>query len=331
MKTAFVTEMGFNGKISLDHPNARTEFAWMATLESDHFNVYQYEIIKGYDAVFVILPKGKVKLNRVGAELHDPSPDHDMPIYSKPIIQILKENNKKVCYVQEGPNNFFNDYTLDNQFHFYNQISICDIIFAHNRSDIKYYKGMFPNIKVTKIPTLMLDTLLNDIDVNRSNKVLVGGNMAYWYGGFQSYILSDIFEDCEKWVHTSHCKQRGEEDIPDLNHIPRLSWIDWMKELSTFKYAVHMMPTVAAGTLALNCAYFGIPCIGNIKVDTQYDLFPHLSVDIDNMERARSIAEALLDGNVYKMYSDMAVDLCRKSHYFDRKKWLEYMEEALSD
>ena len=39
MKVAFLTEMEFEGKISDDHPNMRTEFAWMNALEADHFNL----------------------------------------------------------------------------------------------------------------------------------------------------------------------------------------------------------------------------------------------------------------------------------------------------
>ena len=36
-KVAFLTEMGFKGKILSDHPNMRTEFAWMYALNADHF------------------------------------------------------------------------------------------------------------------------------------------------------------------------------------------------------------------------------------------------------------------------------------------------------
>ena len=39
MKVAFFTEMGFTGKVSRNHPNMRTEFAWMCALEADHYNI----------------------------------------------------------------------------------------------------------------------------------------------------------------------------------------------------------------------------------------------------------------------------------------------------
>ena len=331
MNVAFLTEMGFMGKIPEHFPNARTEMAWMITLKADHFNIYQYPQVKGYDVVFVILPKGLTKLNAVGLELQLNLPDKDMAIYSSPIIEVLKTNNKKVCYVQEGPNWFFNDYTLDNQFHFYNQLSQCDVIFAHNQSDMLFYKGMFPGVKISNIPTLMIDALIKDIVPYKENKTMIGGNFCRWYGGFQSYIIADVFQDCEKWTQESHCKQKGEDQIPDLKHLPRLQWDDWMKTLSTFKYAVHLMPTVAAGTFSLNCAYFGIPCIGNVDVDTQLTFFPDISVNINNINDARNLAEIMYASpTVYDNIAKQSMQICRESYHIDKTKWLNHIEKTLS-
>ena len=165
----------------------------------------------------------------------------------------------------------------------------CDSIFAHNESDISYYKGLFPTKQINTISTLMVDQLIKDIAPNKNDKIIIGGNFARWYGGFESYLVAQEF-GTPIWAQTSHAKRDNEEQIENLQHLPRLIWIDWMKELSTFKYAVHLMPTVAAGTFSLNCAYFGIPCIGNEKVDTQRICHPHLSVDISDVESARNLA-----------------------------------------
>jgi len=54
MRIAFLTEMGFEGKISVDHPNMRTEFAWMHALDADHHCIYHYNQVKNYEHVFVI-------------------------------------------------------------------------------------------------------------------------------------------------------------------------------------------------------------------------------------------------------------------------------------
>ena len=42
MKIAFLTEMGFEGKIPADHLNMRTEFAWMHALDADHHNIHNF-------------------------------------------------------------------------------------------------------------------------------------------------------------------------------------------------------------------------------------------------------------------------------------------------
>ena len=61
------------------------------------------------------------------------------------------------------------------------------------------------------------------------------------------------------------------------------------------------MPTVAAGTFSLNCAYFGIPCIGNINVDTQRLCHPQLSVDVHDVERARKLAKNLVNDEEFRI------------------------------
>ena len=95
-------------------------------------------------------------------------------------------------------------------------------------------------------------------------------------------------------------------------------WIDWMKTLSTFKYAIHMMPTIAAGTFSLNCAYFGIPCIGNIKVDTQRICFPELSVDSEDVYTARQLAIKLkTDQTFYENCSNTAKKLYKENYNID--------------
>ena len=104
-----------------------------------------------------------------------------------------------------------------------------------------------------------------------------------------------------------------EEHMEGINHLPRLIWIDWMRELSKFRYAVHLMPTVAAGTFSLNCAYFGIPTIGNIQVDTQRLCHPELSVDVHDIERAKEKVEMLrLDSDYYQHCSETAKKHFRK-------------------
>ena len=313
MKIAFLTEMGFEGIIPSNHPNMRTEFAWMYALKADHFNINNFLNVKNYDHIFVIIPKGKLNLSAEGTKIGNQINPVSNLLASN-IIEELKKFNNKVHYIQEGPSWWFNDYEIIDQFNFYNFLANCDSIFTHNEHDSKFYKGLFPNKQINVMPTLLIEDLLKNINPTPEEKVIIGGNFARWYGGFQSYMVADEF-DAPKWTQESHAKRNQEDQIEDLNHLPRLTWVDWMKTLSTFKYAIHLMPTIAAGTFSLNCAYFGIPCIGNKKVDTQRICHPNLAVDVDDVEKARILANRLkTDKDFYNYCSDTS-RMMYEEHY----------------
>ena len=290
--------MGFTGKVQSNHPNMRTEFAWMNALNADHHNIYNIESVTNYDSVFVIFPKGKLYLSAEGSKISNGT-NPVSSILNSNFIEILKSSNKKIYYVQEGPHWWFNDYELSDQILFYNLLSQCDAIYTHNNSDVPYYKGLLPGKEVRVMPTLMIEDLIKDITPTHEDKAIVGGNFARWYGGFESYMVASEF-NAPIWTQTSHASREGENQL--MQQLPRVSWIDWMKQLSTFKYAVHLMPTVAAGTFSLNCAYFGIPCIGNIKVDTQRICHPDLAVDVDDVESARVLAKRLSEDKEFYYY-----------------------------
>lgn len=323
MRIAFLTEMGFEGKIPSNNTNMRTEFAWMHTLGAHHYAIYSSDSIskvKNYDAVYIIFPKGNLFLNAVGSKLvNGTTPTSDLLKIN--LIDLLRESgNKKIFYIQEGPHWLWNDYEIEDQINFYNLISKCDGIFAHNQSDVKYYKGLFPTVDVQIIPTLLIESLIKDISPAPEDKAIIGGNFARWYGGFESYIVATEF-DVPIWAQTSHATREHENLLPNLTHLPRLLWLDWMKELSTFKYAVHLMPTVAAGTFSLNCAYFGIPTIGNIEVDTQRLCHPLLSVNVDDVETARVLARRLReDAGFYTDCSNIAMTEYKNNFSLDMFK-----------
>ena len=46
MNIAFLSEMGFSGKVSKNHPNMRTEFAWMHALDADHIPLIDFNKVK---------------------------------------------------------------------------------------------------------------------------------------------------------------------------------------------------------------------------------------------------------------------------------------------
>jgi len=324
MKIAFLTEMGFEGRVQANHSNMRTEFAWMHALGADHRYLYHFEEVQDYDHVFIIFPKGQINYSTIGVKLGDIPNPHSQLLASDWLLK-LKTNNKKVYYVQEGPHWMYNELEIADQIHFYNMLALVDGIFAHNYEDQKYYLGLVPNKAVTTIPTLMIEDSIKDVEWKPEDKAIIGGNFARWYGGFESYIVAQEFQ-VPTWGQTSHAMKALEDQI--ILHLPRVMWTDWMKQLSTFKYAVHLMPTVAAGTFALNCAYLGIPCIGNSKVDTQKICHPRLSVNVEDLKTARHLAKQLKED---KSFYDQCSRMAKQSYkeYYSLEVWKDNMKRKL--
>lgn len=290
MNVAFITEMNFTtteSKVSRTHSNMRTEFAWMCALKADHYHYSSFKSITGYDLVIVIIPKKNINNWR------------DLPI-----IDTLKENNRKVGTMQEGPNWYFQDYSLPEQVWYYNTLRSADILFVHNTSDIKYFKGLTAHSDVRVLPSLMIEDSIGTLEDVKRDYTIIGGNFVSWYGGFDSFIVAQEFE-VNIFAPSMGRKQPGEEQL--VTHLPYMQWRDWIHSLNNFKYGVHLMRTHAAGTFALNCAYLGIPCIGYKGLDTQELCFPSLTVEVGDLISAKKLAHSLkTDSSFYKEQSIFA-------------------------
>ena len=58
MKIAFFSEAGYEGEVSRDNPNMRTDMAWVHALNADHYPIYLVEKLpsNSYDLGIAILP-----------------------------------------------------------------------------------------------------------------------------------------------------------------------------------------------------------------------------------------------------------------------------------
>ena len=299
MKIAFFTEMGFHGKVSREHPNMRTEFAWMSALDADHYNLRSTPLMQ-YDLGIVIIPK------------KDPSFD----------INVLKQYCNKVAVMQEGPSWYWQDYNLNKQIWYYNTLIDSDIIFTHNQSDKKYYQGLTNHKDVRVMPSLMIEDAIGTVSQTERKDVIIGGNFVSWYGGFDSMIVAQELSDTI-WAPSMGRKQLGEEQL--IKHLPYLEWKDWIHKLNEFKYGVHLMRTHAAGTFALNCAYLGIPCIGYKGLDTQEILHPELTVELGDLQTAKELAKKIrLDEEFYLYLSNKA-----KTLYLENYTELKFKEKFI--
>jgi hypothetical protein len=284
MKIAFFTEGNYQGKVSRDNLNMRTDLSWICSLEADHWNINQSPN-QQYDLGIVIIPKK--------------NPQFD--------LNKIKQYCNKTAVMQEGPNWFWQDYPLQQQIWYFNTIQEADFMFVHNESDKKYYEGLTGK-KCKILPSLMIEDSIKDLpQIERSN-VIIGGNFCSWYSGFDSYVVAQEL-DCKTFVPTMGRKIEGEEQMHNLNHLPYMKWVDWIKTLNQFKYGIHLMRTHAAGTFALNCAYLGIPCIGYEGLDTQEKCHPNLTVKLGDLATAKKLLILLnTDKAFYNKCSKIAKD-----------------------
>ena len=240
----------------------------------------------------------------------------------------LKKLCKKTISMQEGPHWYFQDYTMEQQIWWYNSLTEFDMLFAHNHKDVNYYRGI-TNKPVHKMPTLMLAERLGILPRSEwSDAVMIGGNMVRWYGGFDSMIVAQQFD--MPISAPSMGRKIDREDEMDIQHLPYMTWVDWINELSQYHVGVHMMPTHAAGTFTLNCAFHGIPCIGYKGLYTQEDLHPLFSVDDGDMNGAIKLAKKLKDDKFYEECSIMCRENYKKSMYTE-ERCSDYLEMIFED
>ena len=313
-KLAFFSESGFDGKISRDFNNMRTEYAWYVGLDATHHNIESMQSLNDdmYDLGIVIIPKTKI--------------DYLM-VY--PLIEQMRRTCKKIGTMQEGPHWYFQDYPLHQQIWFYNTLMEMDVIFAHNQIDVDYYKGLTGKENVFQNKSLMIEDKIEPhiINTDARDGVIIGGNMVRWYGGFDSYMVAQEFGE-SIYVPSMGRKIEHEEQMENLNHLPYMNWLSWVNNLSRFKYGVHLMTTHAAGTFALNCAYHGIPCIGYKGLDTQELCFPHLSVSMGDVSKARQLVHRLkTDKNFYNDCSKIAKT--RYKECFSEKEYKHNMKQII--
>ena len=285
-KIAFFTEMGFSGKVPRDHSNARTEFAWMIALDADHYPIASLpQVPHVYDLGIIILPKTNIEsLSTV-----------DIP-------SEMRRTCKNIAVMQEGPHTYFQDYPLAHQIWYYNTLMEMDILYCHNLSDVDYYHGL-TNKPCRRLQSLMIEDTIGERK-KQQHSTIIGGNMCSWYGGFDSYTVASELDFPIESPSMGRMAD-GEDQLDNLTHLPYMNWNEWVDNLSKYKYAIHLMRTHAAGTFALNCAYWGIPCIGYYGLDTQMTCHPLTTCQLGDLSHASEIIKRLKkDYGFYKEQSE---------------------------
>ena len=309
---AFVSQMPYRGKISRTFPEMRIPSAFIAALDADHYNILDLDDTKRrYDHVIVEVAKGK--------ELRD-------ILYEVDLISQLRRLGNKIWWLQEGPVWVYQDMPMHHQIWHFNLLNDVDAILVQNSTDESYIQGLFPNKEIDVLQSVMIeDTVKEAVNVTKEDKVMIGGNFCRWYGGFDSYIVAQYF-DIPMVIPSMGRRVEGEEQLSDLTHLPYMKWNEWIYELAKCKYAVHLMPTFAAGTFALNCGYLGIPCIGYADIDTQRTIHPYTSIKLGDLIGAVKLAQQLRSDEIfYENCVNIAKELYKT--FYSENAFLKYTEQ----
>lgn len=314
MKIAWFSELPFNGKTDRQHANMRTEYAWFVAQDANHHNILSLSELPDqlYDIGIIIIPK------------------HVTGVMHYDIISQLKRVCKKYAFMQEGPSWYFQDLPLDQSLWFVNIMFNADFVLAHNDCDKNYYEGLLEKPCFIN-PTLMIEDPINDnLLITDSRKdVIIGGNLVRWYGGFNSLMVAKEAQ-CDIYAPKMGRMHPMEESLDDIKHLPYIPWDQWITELSRFKYAIHLNPNSIGGTFSLNCAYLGIPCIGNVDSNTQRLCFPELSVEPSDLKTAKALMKRLIyDQEFYTHCSQQAKQLYQQ--FFHESVYIDTWNNIITD
>ena len=294
----FFSESQIRGKVDRTFPNARNDIAWSIMMDAD-WCPYGVVPQKKYELGIVTIPKTKPNIN----------------------FEILKQYCDKIAVMQEGPHWYFQDYSVEQQFQFIENLRSADWVYCHNESDKPYYVGLgCKDVRVMR--TLMLPEGLDSQRYSSDKEgILLGGNFTSWYSGLDSYLIAHAVN--ESITNVSMGRKQEEEDmIPDITYLPYMSWRDWIDECGKYKVGIHMMRTHAAGTFSMNLSWHGTPCLGYYGLDTQDLLHPQTTVEVGDITGAQQILKRLYDDEFfYQECSEQTKELFDK--HYSEDAWLE--------
>jgi hypothetical protein len=300
MNIGFFSEASYEGTVGRNHPNMRTDVAWVCALEAYHCPIPMISTVQdnSFDIGVMILPKKREKL------------------LNYPLLEQYKRVCKKVTVMQESYHNYWQDSSIAEQIWYFNFLTEMDLVFCHNDVDLKYYNGI-TNVRTELLPTVMITD--NIVPRNESGDgVIIGGNWVRDYGGFDSYQVALEITDDITSITTGRMKP---EEKGLFKHLDWMYWSEWINVLSQYHIGVQL-GTAAAGTFNLNCSFHGIPCISYSNSNTQKILHPKTTVELGDVNGAKEIARKLKDKDFYDECSKSTQENYKK--YYSEEKFLEH-------
>ena len=317
------SEMGFEGYFPVNYPNLRVLETQLLYLEAYHLPIQKiFNEGKTY--------KGSLLYN-IGKGGFEKPYISDLYHNYHNVVSLLQEKFDEVYIYQDGEIGWWNQVDTRLQAWWYNQLRAANGILVPNSTDIPFYKGLFPDKEIKVIRSVMTDEGLDKTKFKpQENRTIVTGPLTREYNGFSQVLIAhnaDMPIDIPP-MGESRMPKDSWEMAPNLgiNYLNYMSWVDWMYNLSRYKIGYMMSAATASGSFALNCAYLGIPCIGDKRADTQSILFPDLAVDVFDNKKALDLTIKLKnDLDFYIEVSNKAKRLYKQE--FTKEKMLKLLQD----
>jgi len=315
------SEMGFEGLFPVDYPNLRVLETQLLFLDAYHLPIHK---ILTSDQKY----KGDLLFNIGKGGFEKPYIKFLYENYNNTVEQLKSKFNKIYIY-QDGEIGWWNQVDVKLQVWWYNQLQSFDGILVPNSTDISFYKGLYPNKDIRVIRSVMTDEGLDSTKFKpKENRTIITGPLTREYNGLSQLLLAHNLD------MPIDIPPMGESRMPKdswdmatnlgVNYLKYMSWTEWMYNLNRYKIGYMLSTATASGSFALNCAYLGIPCIGDKRADTQSILFPDLAVDVFDNQKALELTLKLKNDLVfYNEVSTKAKELYNQE--FTKEKMIKLL------
>jgi len=312
MKNYFCTELGFEGFMPESHTNLRALEVWIKYLDAYHLNIFNtLASDTTYGGIcWLVIPKGTKAVNM----LFSLNPN---------IVHNLKTKFDKVYCIQEGETTWWAQFDVKTQIWIYNQFFSSDRIYTQNEYDARYLRGIYPNVPIHIILPVMDESIIDSNNfVEKTELGIIAGPMIGEYLGFNSSILFKNLQIPFEVPPMASSRMPADSyhyiNAFDGSYLNYMMWLEWIYNLSKYKYGMFMVDAIGAATFPMNLGYFGIPCVGDNRADTQKNIFPDLSVDYLDYESAFNKLKLLKSDPIfYKDVSDKSIELYKSIYNKD--------------
>ena len=203
-------------------------------------------------------------------ELHTPDLSFFLFYKKKPEVNeliwryIQEFPNVVVGIAQDGPINYFEEWSAHDQYNWLKILDSANFVFGHNQQDVEYLGEITRHHDTSYvIPTLYDDSWMPEpLPLDQRSGVMIMGCPGTWYNAMPSLKLClDLGMERIGIPGMGRITPENREffaKFPQITVHPWMAWPDWLNVLKTYRIGINLMSARAAGSFNLNCAALNI-------------------------------------------------------------------------